>query len=379
MNRPVLIHGVLLAGALIAAYFVWTREPSGSEDEISILAIRSGLDKVVYAGEDRTVTLDRKKDERGTYYGIRVETLETPPAPPASQPTPAAKDAPLDGEGKAAGSANGAASAKPVVPSSPKPSPAEVRAKVRKVQQFLGNRSTEILVAGLSNFSAVRSLGQLEGEKLKTFGLTDSKKSLTLVSGSSPRVFILGGSTYGNLDNYIKDKEDGRVYVIRPKSIQDMLYAESRLMERGVHSFKLSELDRAVITVRDTKKAVLQKNREDQLRSFWVDEGSPDRRKDFYKNWFDKIDRVRVLEYTQPGKKIDGLSSIFSIEYFLGSKKLGTLKLFKQQTLIPKVAGSDEHGAGDYYAETEDTRMLVKISRQLGDELNRDISSLLKE
>ena len=33
MSRGVTIHALLLAGALVGAYFVWTREPSGSGGE----------------------------------------------------------------------------------------------------------------------------------------------------------------------------------------------------------------------------------------------------------------------------------------------------------------------------------------------------------
>jgi hypothetical protein len=452
MNRPVLIHGGLLCAALITAYFVWTREPSLSEDDITILSLREGaLEKVIYTAEERTVEIERRKDERGTYNWLRVETMEAPPqpftppsgpgkaGPPAFAPpggpgkaepkTPAGKVEPKTPAGKAetkppAGKAAPKAKtpdslnqdpkadpkkaepkkaepkkaepkkaepkkaepsrAIPAPPTPPAPPPAapkleppKLLPKVRKVQEFVGNKTVEELMKGLSSLAAVRSLGKLEPDKLKAFGLEGSKKSLTLVSGSSPRVFIIGGNTFGNMDTYIQDKEDGRVYVIKPRLLQDFLYAEFRLMERSPHTFELTEVEKAVIAVKEGKRTILQQNRRDPGTAFWVDEGSPDKKKDFFRNWVSKVFRLRVQEYSQPSKRPENLMELFSISYF-GGRKLGEIHFFKQGATAPRAPGAPGD-AGEYYILTETTRIPVKISKPLGDEVARDVASLLKE
>ncbi len=407
--RPLLIHVGLVCAALIASYFVWTREPSGSEDEVTVLALRGGVERVVYSANDRTVEVDRRKDQNGTYYSVRVETMENPPPPPprpatekdkggntntGTKPDPSktagSKSEPTKVE-SAKAEKNGVPKAEPSLVKGAKGMAAATPplAKVRKVQEFTGNKGAEGLMNNLSSLSAIRSLGTLEPDKLKAFGLTDSKKTLTLVTSSTPRVITIGGTTYGNMDHYIQVKEDGRVYVIRPQILQDLLYAEHRLQERNLHTFALSDVDRVEITAQGSKKILVQQNRRDPGAAYWADEMSPSKRKDFYRNWISKLMRLQAMEYVKPDKKIVGLSTLVTVEYFSGRKKVGALQVFKQIALLPKVggpsdnnkvAGSPKEDAGDeYYARSEATRTQVKIARPVGEEIARDIPSLMKE
>jgi hypothetical protein len=47
--------------------------------------------------------------------------------------------------------------------------------------------------------------------------------------------------------------------------------------------------------------------------------------------------------------------------------------------MIPKVAGSTDEGAGEYYCRSENTHALVKLSKPLGEEVARDLPNLLRE
>jgi hypothetical protein len=314
--------------------------------------------------------------------------LERRPAPETKNATatPTAPGAPA-GETKPAPTTTPGAPAlgpapdtklEPAVAAAPKVEPPKP-AKVRKVHQFKGSKSVEELMKSLASLSAVRALGQVDAEKLKAFGLADRKKSLTLVSGSSPRIFYIGGNTYGNMDTYVQDKEDGRVFVVHQRLLQDFLYAEFRLVDRVLNTFEPRDVERAAITAKGSTKTLVQQNRRLASSAYWADEASPEKRKDFYRNWMSKVLSLRVAEYTEPDKKLDGLEEVVSLVYWNGPKKIGFLKLFKKAALIPKVAGSTEEGAGDYYALTDTTRAYVKLSRPSGDELARDVASLMKE
>ncbi len=449
MNRPVLIHGGLLIAALITAYFVWTREPTGAEDAITIVSLRGALDKAIYASDDRTVTVTRKKDEAGPYHWLKVETMKAPrpmpmpklrpkppapkapirvpvvkprprgtpapkaipravptPAPkprlrvapaPAARPIPRVVNKPLPKvkiNPKAAPDPTLAPKATPQINPAPKitpptPTPAAAKItppvsrqppkKVRKVKEFLGNKAADVLMEGLASLSAIRSLGKVDSDKLKSFGLDESKKTLTLVSGSTPRVFVIGDNTFGNSDTYLLSKDDGRVYVIRPRLLQDFLYAESRLMERELKSFRITEVDRVVVTAGKLRRALLQKNPREPANAYWVDEAAPEQRKDFYRNWFDKLNRLRAVEYVPARNKITGLTPVFELSYFGSGKPKGTLNVLKKATLIPGITGAAPTGGGDYYVESSHNRTQVKISKHLGDELARDIKNLFKE
>lgn len=460
MTRSVMIHGVLLSGALCAAYLTWTRDPSGAEDEIKILSLRGNLDKVVYASDDRTVEVEKRRDEAGSYYWLKVETLEAPPPPPpvarppmtpppapgALAPAPATPVAPAKLEPKKPGApAKPAAPAKPEPPkkaappakpeakgstlnkdpkadpdkapkaqpkaapaalkAEPKAAPAAVKAepkavatpapatvapaapaaskppelpKIRKVQQFKGNKSVEDLIKGLSSLAAIRSLGNIDGEKLKSFGLADSKKTLTLTAGSVQRVFVIGGTTFGNMDTFIQDKGDGRVYVVRPRLLQDFLYAEFRLMDRELRSYEPADVERVVVSGEGKKKTLIHRNQRSVTDSYWADEATPDKRKEFYVNWMARMLGLRTAEY-ETGKAPSDMKEVLSVDFLGTGKKLGYLKVFKHQGLIPKVAGSTDEGAGDYYALSEHTRGYVKLSRAPAEEVVRDIAGLMKE
>jgi hypothetical protein len=472
MKRPVMLHGVLLAGGLVAAYLTWTRDPTGAEDEVQIVNLRGGLDRAIFKSEDRSVEIVRRKDQQGSYHWLHVETWEVPPPPPpppASAPAPAPapdtkadpkkaepkKAEPKQAEPKQAepkkaepkkaepkkAEPKKKAEAKSSLDKDPKadpkkaepkkaepkqaepkkaepkkaepkkaepkkaepkkaepkkaepkkaeprptptltpPPPPPPRAKVKKVQEFKGSKSADELMKGLSTLAAVRSLGVVtDAEKLKAFGLEGSKKTLTLVAGSSPRVFVLGGNTYGNMDTYLQDKQDGRVYVVRPRLLQDFLYAEFRLVDRMLHAFDPVDVERATVTAPSGKKELVQQNRRDPAGSYWAEAATPEKKKDFYRNWMTKVMRLSGLEYVAPEKKLEGLKLLVTMEYFGGGKRLGECRLYKLQTLVPKVAGSTETGAGDYYAISENSRAMVKLSRPLGEEIERDIGNLMKE
>lgn len=478
MNRTVWVHGGLLGIALLAAYFVWTREPTTvSEDEVQIVNLRGDLDRVVYASDERTVEINQRKDDRGLYHWVRVETWETPPPKPkapvpppntnsvptrpgevgkpamqnsapmrkmdspiavpkpgvaptkevkkavgdkavgdkeslrqdpkanldqdqlssrtdksksAVEPAKRLEAAPSPAASRLSGQGNAAS---PTIKAGQKPesnTPVNTTAlkqeikpepKVRKVQEFTGNKSTEELMKNLSTLTSLRALGKVDADKLKAFGLTDTKKSLTLVSNSIPRVFLIGGNTYGNMDVYIQDKEDGRVYVVHPKSLQDFQYAEFRLMERNLHSFDQSDIERAVVTLKNGKKTLVQQNRKEPTNAYWADENTPNKKQVFYRNWINKVFRINILEYVAPSKKLEGLNPILTIEYFSGSRKLGSMQLFKQESTKPPAGGNpaDLTAGGDYFVQSETTRQFAKISRAFGDELSRDIPNLLKE
>ena len=253
---------------------------------------------------------------------------------------------------------------------------------MRKVQTFKGNKGLDELMKGLATFSAVRSLGVVDAEKLKLFELSESKKSLTLVTGSAVRVFIIGGNTFGSMDSYLQDKQDKRVYVVRPRLLQDFQYAEFRLMDRELHAFGDSEIDRVVFSTTGGKKTLLQKNRRDPSAAYWVDAMDPDKKKDFFRNWMGRFNRLRVVEYSLEDKPPAGLTELFSAEYFLGGEKKGHLRWYSAPAAAPPVGARPKPpgmAAADHYVETEHTRVKVKVAGNLGEELTKDLPNLLKE
>jgi hypothetical protein len=403
MNRPVLIHGVLLALALVTAYFVWTRDTTTREDEIPILRLRGGLDRIVYSAPDRVVEVDRRRDKGGSYHWVKVETVTEkpapkPPAPPASAPaeTPEKKDdkkAPEKAPDKKAPDkkapddkkAEGKKDEKKPEekkPDKPKPPEKPKMIKVTKTRQFKGNKSADEMVKALSNLAAIRTLGTVDKDKLKAFGLEESKKTLTLISGSSPRTFIIGGNTYGNQDIYVQDKQDKRVYVVRPRNLQDLQYAEFRLIDRELHSFAPSDVERAVLVAGKRRKVLVQKSRRDPAKAFWVDADAPEKKKDFYRNFMGKLLRLQAMEYVPVKEQKKGLSEVLRVEYKVASGKGGFLRLYSAAPppVLPGAKPPTPPPSGkEYYGISSNTRAQVKVNARLVDEVVRDVDNLMKD
>ena len=420
MNRPVLIHGVLLAVGLAAAYLVWTRDTDTTqEDEVSIVSLRGGLDRIVYSAPNRVVEVERKRDKVGSYHWAKVETVQEKPAPrpaPPPKPDPSAtatdkdkKDPKGKGEKDLASKPAGkgekdlasksagkdekdptAAASAATQPAADKPDKPKM-IKVTKKQQFKGNRSADEMMTALSNLAALRSLGQVDKDKLEEFGLAKSKKTLTLISGSSPRTFIIGGNTHGNRDVYIQDKQDSRVYVVRPRNLQDLQYAEYRLVDRSLHTFTPADVDRAVLVAGKRRKEIVQKNRRDPTKAFWVDAKAPDKKKDFYRNFMSKLVRLPATDYVLPSEQKKGLTEVLRVEYHLASGKKGFVRLMSltppAQTPPPGAPASKPalkpapKPAPDteFFAVSGNTRAQVKINARLADGVVRDIDNLMQD
>ena len=251
--------------------------------------------------------------------------------------------------------------------------------KVRKVQEFKGNKATTELMERMAKLPAIRALGTVSDDKLKEYELANSKKLLTLVSGSTTRSFTIGGTTYGHGDVYLQDKEDKRVYVIR--AVNELKYAEYRLVDRELLGLETSEIGEATVTgaVKGSsgRQTLVQHNRLAKDAAFWNKQGGEVKRTDPYHTWMNKLLRMRVLEFVQAKDKPEKLSTAFEVTFSRGSKKLGRLTISKTtQKKDWKVA--NKSGGEEYFASSDHTRALVKISRPQADSLSRDLPSILK-
>ncbi len=392
-RHSVLIHAAVLAALLVAAYLVWTREPSTSSDtDIPLLSLRAGLDQAVYKDEDRTVTVTRRKDSQGSHYWVAQQTWEKAPVPvkkpepkaeakkpepkaEAKKPEPKAEAKKPEPKAEAKKPEPKAEAKKPepkVEPKKPKDPP-----KVRKSKQFKGGKAAEEMMKGLAKLSVMRSLGTVPADKLKAFGLQGSKKSLVLKSGGMTRELTLGSNAHGSMDRYIQDKQDGRVYVIRPRLLADFPYAEYRLMDRDLHGFVRKEIEKVVISGKAGKKTLVQQNRRTPASAFWADEAAPRKRKELYGNWMDKLSRLSVLEYVANKKQSD-LTEELTVQYFGAAKNLGQLRLYSAAGLAPAPGKKLASPAKQYYARTGSTRALVKVSGPMAGEILRDAAGVLK-
>ncbi|MBW2732403.1 MAG: DUF4340 domain-containing protein [Deltaproteobacteria bacterium] len=301
---------------------------------------------------------------------LRRDPKANPNKPAA--PKPAVKATPIKATpAKATPIKATPAKATPIKARPIKATPAKARPKVRKDSQFIGNKATEELMKTLAKLPAIRSLGTLAKEKLEEFGLTTSDKTLTIIEGSNTRVFTVGKRTHGNMDYYLQDRSDQRVYVVRPRAMQDLSYAEYRLMERNLHTFDTTEFDR--VRIRQGNKGLMlqQHNRRKPSKATYSRLGGDGKAKAHFRAWMQKLGRLRTAEYPKADTPLKGLTPVVKVEFFNGQKKLGTTELLVLQKGIT--------GPANYYARSETSRVVVKVNESVVKELEKDLPILFAE
>ena len=225
---------------------------------------------------------------------------------------------------------------------------------------FRGSEQAEKLLESFAPLQALRALGQLDEAKSKELGLTDSKKTLTIIAKGAPRKFVIGGTAYGSADIYVRD-EGGNVYLLPQRFSSDFEYAESRLMERRLHRFERENISKVVVTVGSKSKTLVQQLRTDPLKYYWTAAETPEKRDDTYRNWMDKVLRLALTDYVAKGEEPAASMSpspgapasgeVMTIKFFEAEKEIGTATFSRYQ----------RGQITDFFATTETTMALVRL------------------
>ena len=264
-------------------------------------------------------------------------------------------------------------------PEETKPAPKPAPKKIKKVQAFIGSQSAEELMKSLAKLSAMRSLGKAEGKKLEGFGLKKGDRGLVLEFKGSKKELNLGDNTYGNMDRYVQDKADGRVYVVEPRYLGDFPYAEFRLKDTGLTRVERVEIEKVQVAAKDKKKVLVQRHNNTPQKAFWSDEAAPDKSRLLYGNWVDKLTRLSVAEYLPPDEAPKGLTEVLAVAYRGKGDTLDEVRLYRGPPAMPAAdKGKPRAVTADAYAKSRHTRALVKINGTLLEEILRDLDSILK-
>jgi hypothetical protein len=332
-----IVHLGLLGVAGVLALGVWTRDdqaqlalkPSevevwgGSPDSVTALSFESAT---------RKVRIEPKKDALGRWY---VGTVE--------------KDEPAFVHPPAGGADAGA------------PPPQTKHETVR----FVGIKAADELMKTLAPLRALRAVGKIEGTRAEEFGLDKPDGTLKITVGGKQQSLVIGGATPGGSERYAK-LGSGDVYAISGDVVQNLLFAESRLVEHDLQEFKPEE-------VTNVKIAKGGKSRElsrvpDKVEG-WADAATPSKLDETAGNWMAKLGRLHVQEWVEkPSAPVGPDNTVVSVAYFAGKKPLGTLELYK----LPGEKGSD------YLAKTGYGRWYAKVVTSSAEQVDQDSASVVK-
>jgi len=331
------VHVGLLAVSAIVALTVWTRDEKAElAQKSSEVEIWSGnpesITLVTFESTSRKVRLEAHQEGKDHWFVGSVEKEE--PAfvhPPGGGP---------DG---------GAA------PNPPK----------RETVHFFGVKAADDLVKTLAPLKALRAVGKIEGTRNEEFGFDKPEGTLKVTLGGQEQSLVIGAATPGGGERYAKSKT-GDVFAIQGDLVQGMQYAESRLAEHELHAFKSEEVTRVKVSKSGkTRELVRVPNKNEG----WADAATPGTLDETSGNWMTKVSRLRATDWVEkPNGPVAATDSLVHVEFFAGSKALGSLDLFK----VPAEKGND------YFAKTEYGRWFAKLATTSGEQVDQDSASVVK-
>jgi len=368
--RGAAVQGVLALVGLMAAYAAWQREPETGAEEVVILDLaKADLEQIRFEDGLRWTALERKRKEGEE--GLWMHTGQKPPpaalsvdggspadggTASAPEATPMAKadggtpkpDAGVGSKPDAGvgGKPDAGVGGKPdagVAPTPPSPTPPEPPKPEREVKT---NEQAERLMERFTPLRASRSLGVLSPEKLKELGLENTGRSLALLARGKTYSFTV--SSIGN-SPYLRNTEDGKVYLVSSALISDLDAASSRLLERRLHAFKQNEPEAVTVQLGDKRRELLQSASEQGVVTRISAKASPDKPDDFAKNWLERVWRLIPTDILGKGELPPGGAPqvTLKLEYLRKDKSLGFTEFARVNGIL--------------YVRTEFTASWVKV------------------
>jgi hypothetical protein len=253
--------------------------------------------------------------------------------------------------------------------STPPPAPAP---KPRPLRLLRGDEPAEKLLAAFAPFRSPRAFGILDSKKAKELGLEGAKRKLVVTARGQTRTFVIGQPTQGSGENYLRDTGDGRTYLMPRQLLTDLQGATYRLVDRKLHTFKITEVDRVVVTSSGKSRDFVIKNGQDPNAYKLAPVATPEKADELARNWHDKVWRMFPTELLGKGETpAAGQPKLAArLEYFAKGKSSGWLEIGKVEVgpnaePPPAVSphGPPPQNTGiELYGRTEHTAGWVRLS-----------------
>jgi hypothetical protein len=295
-GRAVAVQGGLALASLVTAYFTWQRQPELQVGEVFAVDLaQSDLEKVRFEDQELKswAELIRDKDSTGRYVQLHVSGSDA-----SGIPMP---------------------SGHPSVP---------IKVPERTVR---GNEAALHLFDKLAPLRATRALGTLDAAKLKDLGLDTTKKHIEVVGRGTRRRFAIAPAPPGGNDPYIRDEQDGRVYIISRSILTDLQSASVNLVERRLHSFPIEDVDRLVVTA-GAKTKEFRGARLGEMPGIRLFAPSSDKADETAKNWHDRVWNLFPTEVMGKGEvpTTGAPKAAVKVEYFSRGRSLGWVELGRE-------------------------------------------------
>lgn len=328
-----LVHLAVLAVSAAAAIGVWTRdkEPKAlAQGDVTVWSGRAAdVERFTFESKTRKVDLAAKSDAVGRYF-VGTAEREAPtagPEPDGGAPAPAAP---------------------------------------RTTTTVVSVGGADKLATALAPLKALRALGRIGDDRAAEFGLAEPEGTVSFKVSGTEHKLLLGSTTPGGGDRYVKDPASGEVYVLKGEPLRSLESAESSLMERELHEWKEGDVTALKILAGGKTRALVRGG--EGAKKFWADAAKPEENDETLGNWMSKLDRLRPSEFVAAPPA--GREPVVRLEYAAGGRPLGFVEVVKTK--------ATEAGKSDYYLQTERTRLFAKVAASLGEQLEQDLGSAVK-
>jgi Domain of unknown function (DUF4340) len=344
-GRGPLVHLGVLALAVAAAVSVWTRdkEPKAlMSGDVTVWSGRSGdVDRFTFEAKDTKAVFEAKKDKLGRYFVGTIDKDTVAPSPP--------KEPHGDGEGD---EHEGEAAANKDAP------------KVHATTTVVAVTAADKFAEAFAPLKALRALGKIGDDRAAEFGFDKPEGTVTIRVSGAEKKLLVGGTTPGGADRYVKDLGSGEVYAVRGEPLRNLEEAESLMMDRELHDWQDADVDSAMLQAGEKTRGILRGGSEG--KTFWADAARPGENDETLGNWLLKLDRLRPMEFKQD---VPGAELVVRVVYRKGSRDMGFVEL-------DKAKGSGDKP--DYFIKTERTRLFAKVATSLAEQVEQDVNSAVK-
>ncbi|MCH9684458.1 MAG: DUF4340 domain-containing protein [Deltaproteobacteria bacterium] len=340
MKRSLLIYTVLLLGTLGWAYQTWTHEDElALQDKVVIVpGTVEQLAAVSYRSEDLELSVEMRSDEHGRYGWGTLLSKKVAPAPPTPPP------------------AEGEPAPEPPTPEAPKP------------RQFKVGKAGEPVFEGLAPFIAKRKLEGV-GDDLAALGLDPPQGTLEITrEGKEMRSFELGSNAFGDVNVYLRDPNDGAIYLVESRIIRPLLKGSTSLADTQLTGVVEADVERVTLAVGDRQVSFEQHNPDDNKARFWALPGEAEKSPEGHA-WVAKALRLRSSKYVPDAEVPVDLAQAFDFQVAGDDGTVVTVEVLRN---------FDDQGQEQFFARSEHTRGLVLLPRSAATDASADVEAVLQ-
>lgn len=386
MRLGPVIHGGLLLVALLFAYQTSTRSKTKKPKQGTHLVWKeSKPTSLVFESEESTVRMEWREDEKGKYlWGhedrsrVVKKKLDKPvePAEPVEgTPADAAKDKAPAEEPKDGTPAD--ASADEAKEEAPAEEETIEETVVTTHEYPIGTKGSDLLKE-YEKLMALRKVGPITSDDFEKYDLQEKTLNLTVAfaDGKQRTLLIASKSIYGGGDRYALDVQSNILYVLAGKLVKPLESAETSLGLDAVHTYKDEFVKSVEVKTTAGDKEILKGSTTDEKgqHTTWSSATSPGQNDTTLGTFIERVGKLKPAGY-EPKLQAGDLIHIATLRYRDDKKQaLGYLELYRQLPTMqepstdPKLPNQTQ-----YYIKTEETRVLGKVGRLAGQQIDRDL------